>query len=104
MQFVGFPIKLQVEKTTEKEVEDDEDEDDDKKDDDDGPKIEDVSEDVSDLVDEVSIKDFLNGFLSLIPSGQKGEEDQEDQGGFTHPRSPERDGPHLDAQARGRED
>ncbi len=46
-QFVGFPIKLQVEKTTEKEVEDDEDEDDDKKDEDDGPKIEDVSEDVS---------------------------------------------------------
>merc|ERR1719502_1300058 len=33
-EFIGFPIKLQVEKTTEKEVEEDED----------GPKIEDVEE------------------------------------------------------------
>merc|ERR1712054_753872 len=30
-EFIGFPIKLQVEKTTEKEVEDDEEEDDEKK-------------------------------------------------------------------------
>jgi len=45
-EFIGFPIKLYVEKTTEKEVSDDEEEDeDDKKDDEeDGPKIEDVTE------------------------------------------------------------
>jgi molecular chaperone HtpG len=48
-EFIGFPIKLYTEKTTEKEVEDDdeeEEEDKEKKDDDeDGPQIEDVSED-----------------------------------------------------------
>merc|ERR1712054_196897 len=44
-EFIGFPIKLQVEKTTEKEVEDDEEEDDEnKEEDEDGPKIEDVEE------------------------------------------------------------
>merc|ERR1711871_793058 len=49
-EFIGFPIKLYAEKTTEKEVEDDDDDDEEeedaKKDDDeeDGPKIEDVSE------------------------------------------------------------
>jgi len=47
-EFIGFPIKLQVEKTTEKEVEEDEEEEEDKKDEDDGPKIEDVSEDKKD--------------------------------------------------------
>ena len=42
-EFIGFPIKLYTEKTTEKEVTDDEDEDDD--DDDDKPKVEEVDED-----------------------------------------------------------
>ncbi|GMI25358.1 hypothetical protein TrRE_jg6076 [Triparma retinervis] len=41
-EFVGFPIKLYTEKTTEKEVTDDEDEDDE---DDDKPKVEEVDED-----------------------------------------------------------
>ncbi|KAH8063892.1 hypothetical protein JL720_13051 [Aureococcus anophagefferens] len=43
-EFVGFPIKLYVEKTQEKEVTDDDDDDDDdeKDDDDDAPKVEDV--------------------------------------------------------------
>jgi molecular chaperone HtpG len=44
-EFIGFPIKLYTEKTTEKEVSDDEEEDDDDKKEDDGPQIEDVSED-----------------------------------------------------------
>jgi len=46
-EFIGFPIKLYTEKTSEKEVTDDEaeEEEDDKKDDEDGPQIEDVSED-----------------------------------------------------------
>lgn len=43
-EFIGFPIKLYTEKTTEKEVTDDEDEDDDD-DDDDKPKVEEVDED-----------------------------------------------------------
>ncbi len=45
-EFVGFPIKLYVEKTTEKEVTDDEDEDDndEEDEDDDAPKVEDVDE------------------------------------------------------------
>ena len=43
-EFIGFPIKLYVEKTTEKEVSDDEEEEDDKDEEEDGPKIEDVSE------------------------------------------------------------
>merc|ERR1711988_842560 len=43
-EFIGFPIKLQVEKTTEKEVEDDEEEDEMNEEDEDGPKIEDVDE------------------------------------------------------------
>merc|ERR1712054_700653 len=43
-EFIGFPIKLQVEKTTEKEVEDDEEEDEKNEEDEDGPKIEDVEE------------------------------------------------------------
>jgi len=43
-EFVGFPIKLYTEKTTEKEVTDDEDEDEDE-DDDDKPKVEEVDED-----------------------------------------------------------
>ena len=46
-EFVGFPIKLYVEKTTEKEVTDDdlsEDEAEEKDDDDDAPKVEDVGE------------------------------------------------------------
>merc|ERR1719502_872618 len=48
-EFIGFPIKLQVEKTTEKEVEDDEEEDDEnKEEDEDGPKIEDVEEEEDD--------------------------------------------------------
>merc|ERR1712125_240902 len=43
-EFIGFPIKLYTEKTTEKEVTDDEDEDDDE-DGDDKPKVEEVDED-----------------------------------------------------------
>ena len=45
-EFVGFPIKLYVEKTQEKEVTDDDDDDDDEKEDedDDAPKVEDVDE------------------------------------------------------------
>merc|ERR1712029_703643 len=44
-EFVGFPIKLYVEKTQEKEVTDDDDDDDDEGDeDDDAPKVEDVDE------------------------------------------------------------
>merc|ERR1719197_1604497 len=44
-EFIGFPIKLYVEKTTEKEVEDDEAEEEEDEDGEDGPKIEDVTED-----------------------------------------------------------
>merc|ERR1711966_625564 len=43
-EFIGFPIKLYTEKTTEKEVTDDEDEDEDE-DDDEKPKVEEVDED-----------------------------------------------------------
>merc|ERR1712238_35531 len=44
-EFIGFPIKLYTEKTTEKEVTDDEDDDDEEEDgDDDKPKIEEVDE------------------------------------------------------------
>jgi len=43
-EFIGFPIKLYTEKTTEKEVTDDEDEEDDDEDDDDKPKVEEVDE------------------------------------------------------------
>jgi molecular chaperone HtpG len=44
-EFIGFPIKLYIEKTTEKEVTDDDDDDDeDENQDDDKPKVEDVSE------------------------------------------------------------
>ena len=44
-EFIGFPIKLYTEKTTEKEVTDDEDEDEDEDEDDDKPKVEEVDED-----------------------------------------------------------
>merc|ERR1712023_352810 len=44
-EFVGFPIKLYVEKTQEKEVTDDDDDDEDEEGDDDKPKVEDVDED-----------------------------------------------------------
>merc|ERR1711998_156110 len=44
-EFIGFPIKLYVEKTTEKEVDDDEEEEEEEEDGEDGPKIEDVTED-----------------------------------------------------------
>jgi len=46
-EFIGFPIKLYIEKTTEKEVTDDDDDDDDEKEDekeDEKPKVEDVDE------------------------------------------------------------
>merc|ERR1712227_57945 len=42
-EFIGFPIKLYVEKTTEKEVSDDEDDEDDDENED-KPKVEDVDE------------------------------------------------------------
>merc|ERR1712087_555999 len=45
-EFIGFPIKLYIEKTTEKEVTDDEDDDDDEGDDD-KPKVEEVDEEES---------------------------------------------------------
>merc|ERR1711874_826529 len=44
-QFIGYPIKLMVQKEREKEVSDDEAEEDDKKDTEEEPKIEDVGED-----------------------------------------------------------
>merc|ERR1711966_248406 len=44
-EFIGFPIKLYTEKTTEKEVTDDDDDDEDEEGDDDKPKIEEVDED-----------------------------------------------------------
>merc|ERR1712070_788275 len=52
-EFIGFPIKLYVEKTEEKEVSDDEEEEDDEKEgeEDDGPKIEDVTEEDDDKAD-----------------------------------------------------
>jgi len=43
-EFIGFPIKLYTEKTTEKEVTDDDDDDEDEADDDDKPKVEEVDE------------------------------------------------------------
>ncbi|KAL7681438.1 putative Heat shock protein Hsp90 family [Plasmopara halstedii] len=43
-EFIGFPIKLYVEKTEEKEVTDDEEEEDEKEGDDDKPKVEEVEE------------------------------------------------------------
>merc|ERR1719353_1010605 len=43
-EFIGFPIKLYVEKTAEKEVTDDDDDDEEDEEGEDGPKIEDVSE------------------------------------------------------------
>jgi len=43
-EFIGFPIKLYIEKTTEKEVTDDDDEDDNENEGDDKPKVEDVNE------------------------------------------------------------
>jgi len=43
-EFIGFPIKLYTEKTTEKEVTDDEDDDEDDDENDDKPKVEDVDE------------------------------------------------------------
>jgi molecular chaperone HtpG len=44
-EFIGFPIKLYTEKTTEKEVTDDDDDDDEEEGDSDKPKIEEVDED-----------------------------------------------------------
>jgi len=43
-EFIGFPIKLYTEKTTEKEVTDDDDDDEDENEDDDKPKVEEVDE------------------------------------------------------------
>merc|ERR1711883_45880 len=43
-EFIGFPIKLYIEKTTEKEVTDEEDDDDNENEDDEKPKVEDVDE------------------------------------------------------------
>jgi molecular chaperone HtpG len=44
-EFIGFPIKLYTEKTTEKEVTDDEEDDDEEEGDDDKPKVEEVDDD-----------------------------------------------------------
>merc|ERR1712232_66296 len=44
-EFIGFPIRLYIEKTTEKEVTDDDDDDDSDDEDDDKPKVEEVDED-----------------------------------------------------------
>merc|ERR1719162_2400660 len=44
-EFIGFPIRLWIEKTEEKEVTDDDEDDDDKDDDDDAPTVEDVTDD-----------------------------------------------------------
>merc|ERR1719353_958641 len=64
-EFIGFPIKLYVEKTAEKEVTDDDDDDDDEKDDDDDddkPKVEDVDEAETKKIKEVTHEwDHLNG-------------------------------------------
>merc|ERR1719162_1506472 len=62
-EFVGFPIKLYVEKTQEKEVTDDDDDDEDDKDeDDDAPKVEDVDEKKTKKIKEVTHEwDHLNG-------------------------------------------
>jgi len=46
-EFIGFPIKLYTEKTTEKEVTDDDDDDEDEEGDDDKPKVEEVDEEES---------------------------------------------------------
>merc|ERR1712012_558904 len=43
-EFIGFPVKLYTEKTTEKEVTDDDDDDEMEDDDDDKPKVEEVDE------------------------------------------------------------
>jgi len=43
-EFIGFPIKLYIEKTTEKEVTDDDEDDEDENEDDEKPKVEDVDE------------------------------------------------------------
>jgi len=43
-EFIGFPIKLYTEKTTEKEVPDDDDDEEDEEDDEDKPKVEEVDE------------------------------------------------------------
>merc|ERR1719201_2728429 len=78
-EFVGFPIKLYVEKTQEKEVTDDDDDDEEEGDeDDDAPKVEDV--------DEAETK--------------KEKKNQEDQGGDPRVGPLERPEAHLDAQAR----
>merc|ERR1719269_254393 len=62
-EFIGFPIKLYVEKTQEKEVTDDDDDDEDEKDDDDdAPKVEDVDEEKTKKIKEVTHEwDHLNG-------------------------------------------
>jgi len=44
-EFIGFPVKMYTEKTTEKEVTDDEDEDDEEDEDADKPKVEEIDED-----------------------------------------------------------
>jgi len=47
-EFIGFPIRLYVEKTTEKEVTDDEDEEEEKEGEDDKPKVEEITDDDAD--------------------------------------------------------
>merc|ERR1712151_1291373 len=67
-EFIGFPIKLYIEKTTEKEVTDDDDEDEDDNEDDDKPKVEDVNEEEKKTkkIKEVSHEwDHLNGMKPI---------------------------------------
>merc|ERR1719247_2816291 len=116
-EFIGFPIKLYVEKTAEKEVTDDDDDDEDE-DDDDAPKVEDVDEaetkkeKKTKKIKEVTHEwDHLNGQKPIWmrkPEGrgrrrgrdEEGEEDEEDQGGHPRVGPPQRPEADLDAQAR----
>merc|ERR1711953_1639015 len=56
-EFIGFPIKLYIEKTTEKEVTDEDDEDEDDNEDDDKPKVEDVNEEDNEDDDKPKVED-----------------------------------------------
>jgi hypothetical protein len=108
-EFIGFPIKLQVEKTSEKEVEeDDEEEEDDKKEgEEDGPKIEDVSEDDKKTKKTKKIKvgflflfQLINHHISFLTTTGTSGGHADATGGDSRLAGPQRPRPHLDAQAR----